>query len=111
MDLESLKQKVRTILGDQVVFNKEFDEIADNVKNFEENILPWCTALKDGLIKAVPSSYLNGSLVFINRIGSSNRCVVIKVKNGVFCEFHLGDHRYYDYLRKKLGIKEGSRMY
>lgn len=111
MDVELLKQRLRDIFGNQISFNKEFDQIVHHVKNFEENILPWCELLKQGKIKPVPSSYLGGSLIFIKKIGSSTRCIIIKVENGVFCEVHLGDHKYYDFLRKKLGLKESSRRY
>src|SRR3989338_7526423 len=108
MSLELLKQKLKIILGEQIIFNKEFEEVAVHIKNFEENIIPWCELIKQGKIRAAPSSYLDGSIVFIKKIGSSNRCIIIKIKNGVFCEIHLADHKYYDEMRKELGLKESS---
>ena len=108
MNQEELKQKLRILFGAQILFNKEFDALTEHLKNLEENILLWCESVKLGKIRAAPSSYLNGSLIFIKKLGSSNRCVVIKVENGVFREIHLGNHKYYDHLRKKLGLKEDS---
>lgn len=50
-------------------------------------------------------------MVFIKKIGSSNRCIVIKIKNREFKEIHLGNHAYYDKLRKILGLKEDNTQY
>jgi len=36
------------------------------------------------------------------------RILFVKVKNSVYIEFHLGDHKYYDKVRKDLNLKKGS---
>ncbi len=36
------------------------------------------------------------------------RILFVKVKNSFYIEFHLGDHKYYDKVRKVLDIKGGS---
>lgn len=36
------------------------------------------------------------------------RILFIKVKNSFYIEFHLGDHNYYDKVRKSLDIKKGG---
>ena len=36
------------------------------------------------------------------------RILLVKVKNSIYIEFHLGDHKYYDKVRKELDIKKGS---
>ncbi len=77
MSVEDLRQKLKQLFGEQVVFNKEFDKFAENIKNIDQNLLEWCERLRKGEIKP--------------EFGSM-----------------LGDHAYYDRLRKKLGIKQSS---
>jgi len=36
------------------------------------------------------------------------RILFVKIKNSIYIEFHLGDHDYYDRIRKDLKIKKGS---
>ena len=36
------------------------------------------------------------------------RIFLIKVKNSFYIEFHLGDHKYYDKVRKELDLKKTS---
>ena len=106
--IADLKQKLREIFGEQIVFNKSFSNYASTIKNLDVNIVNWCIAVRDGEIKAIPPKYSKDELVFIKKIGSSNRCIIIKIKNGEFKEIHLGDHDYYDDLRRKLGLKQDS---
>ncbi len=36
------------------------------------------------------------------------RILFVKVKNSIYIEFHLGDHKYYDKVRKDLDLKKNS---
>ena len=36
------------------------------------------------------------------------RIIFVKVKNSIYIEFHLGDHKYYDKVRKDLDLKKSS---
>ncbi|MBI5389358.1 hypothetical protein HZB01_03185 [Candidatus Woesearchaeota archaeon] len=36
------------------------------------------------------------------------RILCVKVKNSIYIEFHLGDHKYYDKVRKDLDLKKSS---
>ncbi len=36
------------------------------------------------------------------------RILFVKVKNSVYIEFHLGDHKYYDQVRKDLDLKKSN---
>ncbi len=36
------------------------------------------------------------------------RILLVKVKNSIYIEFHLGDHKYYDKVRKDLDLKKGN---
>jgi hypothetical protein len=44
----------------------------------------------------------------LNINGIDYRILFIKVKNSFFIEFHLGDHKYYDKVRKHLDLKKTS---
>lgn len=111
MNAEELKLKLKEILGEQITFNKEFDKYTDTIKNIEQNLIEWCNNLKASKIKPVYPSKLKDGVIFIKKIGSSNRCIIIKIKNDEFKEVHLGDHEYYDTLRKQLGLKKDSKDY
>lgn len=107
MDAEELKHKLKQIFGEQIVFNKDFDKYANTIKNIDLNLIEWCESVKSGEIKYLPVKKIDG-IVFIKKIGSSNRCVIIKIINDEFKEVHLADHIYYDRLRKVLGLKKSS---
>ena len=111
MSAEELKHKLREIFGNQVDFNKEFDGYAETIKNIDASLIDWCLALQAGNIRALRAPKLADGVVFIKKIGSSNRCIVIKIVNGEFKEIHLGDHAYYDKLRKVLGLKKDDKMH
>jgi len=110
MKAEKLKLKLKEIFGNEIEFNKEFDMYAESIKNIGTNLIDWCRLVKDGKIKYAPSIKTK-SIIFIKKIGSSNRCIVVKVMNGEFKEVHLADHTYYDKLRKVLGLKKDNRDY
>ena len=107
MNAEELKGKLREIFGEQVLFNKLFDEYANSIKSIDAYLIDWCFQIKDKKIQPVPSS-ISDYIIFIKKVGSSNRCIVLKVKNGEVKEIHLGNHEYYDKLRKQLGLKQSS---
>ena len=111
MDVEQLKHKLKEIFGSQITFNKEFNMYSSTIKNIENYLIPWCYDLKQGKVFPTPASRLKEGIVFIKKIGGSNRCVVVRIINGEFTQIHLGDHRYYDDLTKKLGLKKSSKRY
>ena len=111
MNAEELKHKIRDIFGEQIVFNKEFDDCAEAIKSLDDDLITWCILIKDRKIRPISKSVLGDQIVFIKKIGSSNRCLIIKIKNGEFKEIHLGDHKYYNYLTAALGLKESSQTY
>jgi len=54
--------------------------------------------------------YLENSS-FVKRIGSTNRCIVLKIVNDDFKEIHLADHDYYNKIMKNLGLKKSSNQF
>ncbi|HLC90901.1 MAG TPA: hypothetical protein VJI15_03970 [Candidatus Nanoarchaeia archaeon] len=111
MNVEELKHNIRIIFGSEIVFNKEFDRFALNIKNIETNLIEWCTMLKEGQFVPLRPPNSSGERVFVKRIGSANRCIVIKIVNGEFTEIHLADHSYYEKKMKELGLKKSSKTY
>lgn len=111
MNVEELKAKLREIFGEQITFNQKFNEYAEMVKNLDPNLINWCLLIKEEKIRAIPTSKVLDTVVYIKKIGSSSRCIIIKIKNGVFSEIRLGDHDYYNRMRKNLGLKKSSYDY
>jgi hypothetical protein len=111
MNAEELKYKLKEMFGEQIVFNKEFDYYTEAIKNIDTHLIPWCTLIKEKKLKPISKSILKKNVVFIKKIGSSNRCIIIKIRNGEFTEVHLADHMYYNKLTKKLGLKKSSNLY
>ena len=110
MNAEELKNRLRELFGEQVIFNKEFDCYVENIKN-NETLLEWCNLVKDRKIKPISKSVLKEKIVFIKKRGGSTRCIIVKIINGEVKEIHLADHDYYDKLTKELGIKDSSKTY
>jgi len=110
MSAEELKHKLKEIFGDEIVFNNEFDTLATTIKNISDNLISWCRMVKEGKIKYLPARKVD-SIVFIKKIGSSNRCIIIKLVNGIYKEIHLANHKYYDKLRKEIGLKKDNKKY
>ena len=111
MNAEELRSKLKDIFGSQIVFNKDFDYFAETLNNLDVNVIEWCQQVKNQEIKATFPEKFREGMVFIKKIGSSNRCLVMKIKNGEFKEVHLGDHDYYNKLTKALGLKKSSETY
>lgn len=111
MNAVELRDKLKRVFGEQIKFNHDFDDYAMDIKNIDHNLLEWCFALKEGKIVPVKPSKFPDYLIFIKRIGSSNRCLIIKIKNDGFKEIHLGDHKYYNEITRRLGLKQSSYNY
>lgn len=111
MHVEELKQELKALLGEQIIFNKEFDFYAKEIKNLSINLLDWCQKIIEKEVKPASAKKLVDGLVFIKKIGGSNRCFIIKIKNGEFREIHLADHDYYNKKMKELGLKKSSQTY
>jgi hypothetical protein len=111
MNVEELKHNIKKIFGNEIIFNKEFDNYAAKIKNIENYLIEWCTKLKSGQFVPLRPPKLINSRIFIKKIGSANRCIVIKMVNEEFKEIHLADHNYYDQKMKELGLKKSSKTY
>lgn len=111
MNAEELRKQLREVFGAQITFNKNFDLYAMELKErMQDEFLTWCKAIKENEIAPLRSRK-NKVLVFVRKIGSTNRCIVIKIVNDNFKEVHLADHDYYNSIMQNLGLKKSSNMY
>ncbi|MBI4159511.1 hypothetical protein HY500_04630 [Candidatus Woesearchaeota archaeon] len=99
---------------------KNFDQIANLLTDTKaEKIFKWV----EDVVKSKIQPILVGSkkpykewtvselLTFRYPFSIGNteyRIIFVKVKNSIYIEFHLGDHNYYDKVRKELGLKKSS---
>jgi len=120
---EDFKSKIKQIIQQdyQIEFlGQDFDQIANLIsENQAEKIYQWISQaiqkkiqpLMVGSKKPYKDWSINELLVFrypftINN--SEYRILFVKVKNSIYIEFHLGDHKYYDKVRKDLDLKKSS---
>ena len=100
--IEEFKEFVQSIFGEEIIMNNEFEEQFDKLKDSQvESFVEWCENVSDGgtgLNKAYTKDYV----CFIKKFGSINRSIIVKIKNGEYIEFHLGDHKYYEKQLKEL---------
>jgi 23S rRNA pseudoU1915 N3-methylase RlmH len=112
MNAEEIKQQLRKIFGERIIFNKDFNKYAEGLKQvMQERFVNWCKQVKEKEIQAIPSKTKEEVLVFVKKIGSTNRCIVLKIVNDEFKEIHLADHDYYNKIMKNLGLKKSSNTF
>lgn len=110
MNADELKHKLKEIFGDQIIFNRDFDKYANLIKNVGQ-FIGWCILVKEEKVRAFRASRNDDCVVFIKKLGSMSGCLILKIKNGAVQEIHLGNHRYYDEVRKDLGLKKDSHLW
>ena len=81
MNVEEFKRNLQNIFGEQIRFSVDFDVYAEEIKNIDDDFMGWCIQLKEKKIDPIPAKRkYKDHLVFVKRMGSSNRCIVIKIK-------------------------------
>jgi len=96
---------------DQIVLlltEAKAERIFSWVKNVvNKNIQPILISSKRQYKKWTTNELLTFRYPFI--IGNVEyRILIVKVKNSVYIEFHLGDHKYYDKIRDDLSLKKSN---
>src|SRR3989338_3170847 len=114
------KNKINVILSQdyEVEFiGREFDTIVLSLyERNSEKIYSWIKEVLEREIKPIIISSdkkykdwkINELLTFRYPFTVGNieyRILFVKVKNSIYIEFHLGDHKYYDKIRKDLDLK------
>lgn len=113
MNVEYIQNKIEEIFGSQIKFNKEMKNSFSLLKEGQiENLIEWCEKVKNEEIPA-HRGIRDGESFFLTfkKFGNKARSIVIKIKNGEYIEFHLGNHDYYDNIREEYGLKQNSYRY
>lgn len=113
MEVNQLIREVKSILGEQVEFNKDMSKILPNMKSGQiDSLIEWCYKVKEGKIRGERGKK-DGEIYFLTfkKIGDNTRSIIVKLKNSDFIEFHLGNHNYYDSVREDFGIKKNTYRY
>lgn len=120
---EDFKQRIKDVISQEYrieFLGHNFEQIvhlltdikADKIYQWieevvNENIRPIVIATK----KPYKNWMINQLLTFRYPFSIGNieyRILFVKVKNSVYIEFHLGDHKYYDKVRKNLDLKKSN---
>lgn len=123
VEVEEFKKKIeQTISQDYKVefLGNDFEKTVQMLTEVKaEKIYQWITEVVGKKVQPIfigsQKSYkewsVNELLTFRHQFSIENteyRILLVKVKNSIYIEFHLGDHKYYDKVRKSLDLKKGS---
>jgi hypothetical protein len=121
MKPDEFKSKIRGLLSQEYAIEflgENFDKIVENISEDKaEKIYAWIKNVLDkevrpiliGSKKPYKDWHINELLTFryaFNISAVEYRILFVKVKNSFYIEFHLGDHKYYDKVRKELELKK-----
>lgn len=111
MESRQARQKLLEVFGNQIKFNKNFDDYSAKLKESMLNeLIEWCRRCKENKeLGSVPQKKEFKHLyVFFRKIASDVRVVLIKEQNKDFIEIILEGHKLYDDARVKFGYKKSS---
>ncbi|MEW5897177.1 MAG: hypothetical protein AB1668_05765 [Nanoarchaeota archaeon] len=123
VDPNEFKRKIEVSISQdyKVEFlGKNFEEIVALLTEIKaEKIYSWVKEIVDRKIEPITIGSkkpykewtVNELLTFRYPFSIGNteyRILFVKVKNSVYIEFHLGDHKYYDKVRKDLDLKKSN---
>ncbi|MBI3032476.1 hypothetical protein HYY69_03305 [Candidatus Woesearchaeota archaeon] len=123
VDSEYFKTKIQEIITQnyEIEFlGNDFDQIVKQLTDVKaEKIYNWLSEIIKrkiqpifiGSNKVYKEWTVNQLLTFRYPFSVGNteyRILLVKVKNQIYIEFHLGDHKYYDKVRKDLDLKKSS---
>ncbi|MEK6857876.1 MAG: hypothetical protein AABX39_04785 [Nanoarchaeota archaeon] len=111
MDDKEVRQQLIKVFGEQIKFNKNFDEHVKKLKEgMIEEFLEWCLRCKENkeLGSVPPKKEFREFYVFFRKIASNVRVALIKKQNSNFIEIILDNHECYDDTRMKFGYKRSS---
>jgi hypothetical protein len=118
---ENFKKKIKHILSSDSridFLGENFDKIALSLSEEKAaGIYEWLGRVKEKNIRPILTgsnkkykNWLAYQLLTFRYAFSIEkteyRILLVKVKNSFYIEFHLGTHKYYDTVRKKLWVKE-----
>ena len=118
---DEFRKKVEAIVAQEYkveFLGKNFDQIVNLLTETKaEKIYVWLAEVIQKKIQPIiigsKKQYkewsVNELLTFRYPFSIENteyRILFVKVKNSIYIEFHLGDHKYYDKVRKELDLKK-----
>lgn len=120
VDVKEFKQKVIDAISQEFTiefYGDDFDKTVERISEtkakkiyswvkqvVEDNIAPIMKNIKNKKYKGIPLNQLLSFRKEIQISGNDHRIMIIKIKGSYYIEFHLGQHKYYDKLRKGLGL-------
>jgi len=120
---QEFKQKITGFLSQEYeveFLGKQFDQIVGQLSDIKtEKIYQWIEQILQDTIQPIfvgsNKQYkewkISELLTFRYQFSMGTteyRILFVKVKNSIYLEFHLGDHKYYDKVRKDLDLKKNS---
>lgn len=111
MEGKEARQKLLRIFGNNIKFNREFDNNISKLKEgMADELVEWCRACKENkeLGSVPPRKEFRHLYVFFRKIASDLRVSLVKKQNKDFSEITLESHKGYDNTRLKFGYKKSS---
>lgn len=123
VDPKLFKEKIETLVSQDYkieFLGEDFDQIVRILTDakaekiyfwIEETLRRNIQPITIGEKKPYKEWSLNQLLIFRYQMNIANneyRILLVKVKNSIYIEFHLGNHKYYDRIRKDLSLKKSS---
>ena len=120
---EEFKKKVEQIISQEYkveFLGNDFEKTVQMLTEVKaEKIYQWINEVVGKKVQPIfigsPKSYkewhVNELLTFRHQFSIENteyRVLLVKVKNSIYIEFHLGDHKYYDKIRKDFDLKKSN---
>ena len=120
---QDFKNKIRDLISQEYnleFLGNNFDQIVNLISDTKaQSIYSWIQETIErkvqpitiGSKKQYKDWKINELMTFRHAFNLANveyRILFVKIKNSFYIEFHLGDHKYYDKVRKSLDLKKGS---
>ena len=123
VEVDEFKTKIRSMISQEYsleFLGNNFEQIVKTISDSKaQSIYNWIQKVIErkiqpitiGSKKTYKDWQISELMTFRHAFNLKNveyRILFVKVKNSFYVEFHLGDHKYYDKVRKSLDLKKGN---
>ena len=123
VEVDEFKNKIRSMISQEYsleFLGNNFEQIVKTISDSKaQSIYNWIQKVIERKIQPITigskKQYkdwkISELMTFRYAFNLNNveyRILFVKVKNSFYIEFHLGDHKYYDKVRKSLDLKKGN---